>query len=282
MASPKKWQKKFSDRNRDSFSKKTSPQEKSSPKKEASFEKKSNNTVIKTGVRLNKYIANCGVCSRRDADVLIANGEIQVNGTTITEMGFKVQEDDTVTYNDKELKREVFQYILLNKPKDCVTTTKDTHDRRTVLDLVADACSERIYPVGRLDRNTTGILLLTNDGDLAKRLTHPSHEVKKIYIAKLDKDIDEEDIKLLEEGVTLEDGESKFDEAKYAQITRKDSVLCVLHSGKNRIVRRTFDEIGFQVINLDRVEFAGIKKGNLERGKWRHLSQKEIGFLKMS
>lgn len=239
-------------------------------------------TGAEARIRLNKFIANCGVCSRREADKLIANKEISVNGEVITEMGYKVTDDDEVAHKGKVLSRQKFQYVLLNKPKDCVTTMKDTHDRTTVMEYVKDACPERIYPVGRLDRNTTGLLLLTNDGDLAKRLTHPSHEVKKIYIAKLDREMATDTIQQLIDGVDLEDGFSKFDECAFAQKDRSDLVLCVLHSGKNRIVRRMFEEVGFKVLNLDRVEFAGVKKGNLQRGTYRNLTTKEIGFLKMS
>ena len=241
------------------------------------------NKEVAENVRLNKYIANAGVCSRREADKLIAKGEITVNGDTVTEMGHKVRDSDDVRYLGKRLKKERFKYILLNKPKNYITTVSDTHDRQTVMELIEGACAERVYPVGRLDRNTTGLLLFTNDGELTKRLTHPSYEVKKIYEAVLDKPLEEVDLEKLTEGVELEDGISVFDSAEYNGAPgQKTIVLVAIHSGKNRIVRRMFEHLGYDVVKLDRIEFAGLKKGKVTRGKWRILDKKEVGFLKTS
>lgn len=233
-------------------------------------------------IRLNKYLAKAGICSRREADKLITQGDVMVNGEVITELGVKVNLTDEVKYKEKVLTLEQLRYVLLNKPKDSVTTMEDTHDRRTVMDLVADACTERIYPVGRLDRMTTGLLLLTNDGELAKKLTHPSHEVKKVYLAELNREVSPADLALLTQGVTLEDGLSKFDTAEYDEKSKDLNVVIVsLHSGKNRIVRRMFAHLNYRVEKLDRISFSGLTKGNLTRGKWRFLTEKEIGFLKM-
>lgn len=233
-------------------------------------------------VRLNKYLAKAGVCSRREADNLIAKGLVTVNGEVITELGVKVKKSDKVCYKDKLLTLEQLRYILLNKPKDSITTMEDTHDRRTVMELVENACEERIYPVGRLDRMTTGLLLLTNDGSLAKKLTHPSHQIKKIYLVELNKEVDPKDMAALLDGVELEDGITKFDTIQFDQKSdEKSNVIVSLHSGKNRIVRRMFAQLNYRVDKLDRISFAGVTKGNLHRGKWRFLSEKEIGFLKM-
>ncbi|MCT4582380.1 MAG: rRNA pseudouridine synthase [Flavobacteriales bacterium] len=235
------------------------------------------------GVRLNKYIADAGVCSRREADKLIAAGDISVNGKVVVEMGFKVQGGDVVKYKRKTLSRQRFKYFILNKPKDCITTADDPHGRRTVMDIMEGACSERIYPVGRLDRNTTGLLILTNDGHLAKRLTHPSYNVMKTYHVELDKGVTGEDLKKLQKGVELEDGWSKFDKADYGNKGNNQKVVIVtLHSGKNRIVRRMFEHVGYEVKKLDRIAFAGIKKDMITRGKYRELTKKEVGFLKMT
>jgi 23S rRNA pseudouridine2605 synthase len=233
-------------------------------------------------LRLNKYLAKAGLCSRREADNLITSGDVEVNGKVITELGVKVKKTDTISYKGKVLTLEKLRYVLLNKPKDSITTMEDTHDRRTVIELVADACDERIYPVGRLDRMTTGLLLLTNDGSLAKKLTHPSHQIKKIYLAVLNKDLSPEDMSLLLEGVELEDGLTQFDTIQYDQKSNdKTTIIVSLHSGKNRIVRRMFANLNYRVERLDRISFAGLTKDNLTRGKWRFLSDKEIGFLKM-
>ncbi|MCW3805421.1 pseudouridine synthase [Plebeiibacterium marinum] len=236
-------------------------------------------TKEKDQIRLNKFIANAGVCSRREADRLIAEGLIKVNGEVVTLVGSMVKLNDEVIYEGKVLNAEKLVYVLLNKPKDCVTTLSDPHAKRTVIDIVKNACTERIYPVGRLDKMTTGVLLLTNDGDLAKRLTHPSHEHRKIYHAFLDKPISKEDLKKIETGFELEDGFIKSDKLSLV----KENPLEVgieIHSGKNRIVRRIFKHLGYEVIKLDRVYFSGLTKKDVPRGKWRFLTQKEITFLK--
>jgi 23S rRNA pseudouridine2605 synthase len=234
------------------------------------------------GVRINKYIADAGVCSRREADKLIAAGEITVNGEVVTELGKKVLPTDSVKYNGKLLKKERFIYILLNKPKDYITTSSDEQGRKTVLDLISGACSERVYPVGRLDRNTTGLLLFTNDGELTKRLTHPSFNVSKTYVAELDENITKEQLEMLTNGVELEDGFSKFDSVEFEKGNNsRKTVIVNIHSGKNRIVRRMFEHLGFEVKKLDRTNFAGLKKGSVTRGKWRFLAPKEVGYLKM-
>jgi len=230
-------------------------------------------------MRLNRYIANAGICSRREADDLIASGQISVNGKVVTEMGHKVETSDVVKFGKKALSREKLVYVLINKPKDYITTTDDPEERKTVLDLIKGACFERIYPVGRLDRNTTGLLLMTNDGELAEKLTHPSNGIKKIYQAELDKPITTEDFELLQAGLELEDGFVKPDELG---IVTPDAMVVGLeiHSGKNRIVRRMFEHLGYEVQKLDRTVFAGLDKKDLPRGKWRFLSEKEVVRLK--
>ncbi len=231
-------------------------------------------------VRLNKAIAVSGICSRREADQLITDGQIKVNGKIVTELGFKVKSSDRIAYQGKVLKRERLVYVLLNKPKDFITTTKDEMDRKTVMNLVSNACEERIYPVGRLDRNTTGLLLLTNDGALAKKLTHPSHQVKKIYQVDLDKPFTEDDLNKIQGGIELEDGLTQVDDVQVLSQDRR--ILGVeIHSGKNRIVRRIFEHLGYEVIRLDRVMFAGLTKKDLPRGKWKYLTEKELIQLKM-
>ena len=233
--------------------------------------------------RLNKYIADAGVCSRREADQLIAAGKIKINGQLVTVLGTKVAEGDQVTYNGKLLKAERLKYVLINKPKNYITTVKDTHDRKTVIDLIEGACKERLYPVGRLDRDTTGLLLMTNDGDLTKRLTHPSFGVKKKYVIQLENSIHPDCLKEMKKGIQLEDGEVKYDEVKYGrQETDRTQLIVTLHSGKNRIIRRTMEYFDKKLLHLDRIEFAGIKKNDLIRGKWRFLTPKEVGFLKMT
>lgn len=237
---------------------------------------------VREDVRLNKFIADAGICSRREAEQLITNGEITVNGKVETNLGTRVKATDLVKYNGKPLKREKFIYILLNKPKDYITTVNDEKDRKTVMELIEGACTERVYPVGRLDRNTTGLLLLTNDGELTKRLTHPSYQVTKVYIAELDKDVAPEHLEKLTQGIELEDGITKFDSASYDFDGKvKNAVVVNIHSGKNRIVRRMFEHLGYEVKKLDRIQFATLKKGALNRGKWRMLNKKEVGFLKM-
>ena len=244
-------------------------------RKKEGFKKHEDDDVL----RLNRYIANAGICSRREADELIASGQITVNGEVVTEMGFKVKRSDAVKYGKKLLNPEKLVYLLINKPKDYITTTDDPEERRTVMDLVAGACAERIYPVGRLDRNTTGLLLLTNDGELAKKLTHPSSNIKKIYQVELDKPITTEDFEKLKEGLELEDGFVKPDDLGI--VTPDAMVVGIeIHSGKNRVVRRLFDHLGYEVQKLDRTVFAGLSKKDLPRGKWRFLGEKEVVRLK--
>ncbi len=232
-------------------------------------------------IRLNKYLANAGVCSRREADEYIQNGSVKVNGTVVTELGTKVTRKDSVLFNDQPVSLERKVYVLLNKPKDTVTTSDDPQGRQTVMDLVRNSSQERIYPVGRLDRNTTGVLLLTNDGDLASKLTHPKYVKKKIYHVWLDKDVTEEDLAKVAAGIELEDGPIHADAIAYANEDDKNQVGIEIHSGKNRIVRRIFEHLGYRVTKLDRVYFAGLTKKNLARGRWRHLTQQEVNMLKM-
>jgi 23S rRNA pseudouridine2605 synthase len=233
-------------------------------------------------IRLNKYLANAGVCSRREADELIRAGAVSVNGAIVTELGTKVSPTDKVQYGDQTLKREKPQYLLLNKPKGYITTLDDPQDRKTVFSLIQDACKERIYPVGRLDRNSTGLLLFTNDGDLAKKLTHPSYGVTKLYHVELDKQLTKNDFTKIMEGIELEDGFVKFDTMEYtSEGSSKKELGVQIHSGRNRIVRRVFESLGYTVVKLDRVLFAGLTKKNLPRGKWRFLAQEEINHLKM-
>ena len=233
-------------------------------------------------IRLNKYIANSGVCSRREADELILAGIVTVNGIVVTELGTKISTDDKVQYDNQTIRNEKHVYVLLNKPKGYITTTDDPFDRKTVMSLVADACKERIYPAGRLDRNTTGLLLLTNDGDMAKKLTHPKHKVKKVYQVELDKALTKNDMLKIADGVELEDGLALIDEIAYISgSSNKKEIGVELHSGKNRIVRRIFEATGYEVVKLDRVIFAGLTKKDLPRGKWRLLTEQEINYLKM-
>ena len=229
---------------------------------------------------MNRYLANAGICSRREADTLITSGCITINGIKIIELGFKVRVTDLVLYEGSRVKSEKNVYLLLNKPKDCITTMEDELGRRTVMELVKNACGERIYPVGRLDRNTTGLLLFTNDGDMAKKLTHPKHQVRKLYHVTLDKNLTKEAFLSLQKGIELDDGFIKPDEVAYTGESRKE-IGILIHSGRNRIVRRIFETLGYDVIRLDRTMFAGLTKKDLPRGKWRLLNEKEIGFLKM-
>lgn len=233
-------------------------------------------------VRLNKFLSNAGICSRREADVLISTGVVRVNGKIITEMGYKVKPGDKVQYDGETINAETKRYVLLNKPKGFITTMDDPMGRKTVMGIVKKACKERIYPVGRLDKETTGLLLFTNDGDLAKKLTHPKHKASKIYQVELDKKVRVEDLEKLMSGILLEDGTTVFDQASYINNEDAKMVGVELHSGKNRIVRRSFEALGYEVLKLDRVMFAGLTKKDLPRGKYRHLTEKEIAFLKMS
>ena len=234
-----------------------------------------------TPLRLNKFLANAGICSRREADEFIQAGVVKVNGETVTELGVKVKPTDKILFHDQAVSIEHKVYILLNKPKDCVTTSDDPQERVTVMDLIKGACLERVYPVGRLDRNTTGVLLLTNDGDLASKLTHPKYEKRKIYQVTLDKDITDADIQTILSGITLDDCEVKADNLSYVDPLMKTVVGIEIHSGQNRVVRRIFEQLGYKVHKLDRVYFAGLTKKNLPRGKWRYLSEKEVSLLKM-
>ena len=232
-------------------------------------------------LRLNKFLANAGVCSRREADEFIQAGLVTVNGEVVTELGTKILRTDEVKFHDAVVSLEKKVYVLLNKPKDYVTTSDDPQQRKTVMDLVKDVCPERIYPVGRLDRNTTGVLLLTNDGDLASKLTHPKFLKKKVYHVHLDKNLTSHDMDQIREGITLDDGEIKADAIEYADDRDKSQVGIEIHSGKNRIVRRIFESLGYRVTKLDRVQFAGLTKKNLRRGDWRFLTEKEVDMLRM-
>lgn len=246
----------------------------SSPKRKRIVEESTSPTT-----RLNKYIAQSGVCSRREADELIKSGKIKVNSKVITEMGYQVKAGDMVHHGKELLSKERLVYILINKPKDFITTTDDPQERKTVMQLVANACDERIYPVGRLDRNTTGVLLLTNDGELSKKLTHPSHQIGKVYQIELSKPIEEGHFLQIKEGIELEDGLIKVDDI--AILDESNLALGIeIHSGKNRIVRRIFESFGYDVLKLDRVMFAGLTKKDLSRGKWRFLKDREIVKLK--
>jgi len=233
-------------------------------------------------IRLNRFIAHSGICSRRQADDYIKAGLVSINGKVVTEMGMKVKPEDVVKYNGETIRSERKVYILLNKPKNYVTTLEDEENRKTVMELIRDACPERVYPVGRLDRNTTGVMLLTNDGELTGKLTHPRYNKKKIYHVFLDKNLKKEDLKSVAEGITLEDGPIAPDAITYIDPAKKSEVGIEIHSGRNRIVRRIFEYFGYNVIRLDRVYFAGLTKKNLARGKWRFLTEKEIYALKMN
>ena len=233
-------------------------------------------------IRLNRYIANAGICSRREADKLIEAGAVQVNGKVVTELGTKVSRTDKISYGDQALSREKLRYVLLNKPKGFITTTDDPENRKTVMNLIARACKERIYPVGRLDRNTTGLLLFTNDGEIAKRLSHPRYGIKKIYHVGLDKNVSVADMKIILAGVELEDGLVKADAIEFVGDGKdKKEIGLELHTGQNRVVRRIFEKLGYKVVKLDRVYYAGLTKKNLPRGEWRFLEEKELNMLKM-
>lgn len=248
--------------------------------------KKRENKVVKNPtkgntypIRLNKYIANAGICSRRDADELIKSGQIKVNDKLVTEMGYQVQNSDSVKYGKKLIRPEKSVYVLLNKPKDFITTMEDTHNRKTVMDLVEKACTERIFPVGRLDRNTTGLLLFTNDGLLTEKLTHPSYQIKKIYQVELNKSITKLDFEKLSDTIQLDDGPAKIDNAAILT-TDKKTIGLEIHIGKNRVVRRIFETLGYDVIRLDRTMYGPLTKKDLPRGKWRFLSEKELVILR--
>ena len=255
------------------------PHAKYSMKKQIEYKEK--NYDPDEPVRLNRYLANAGVCSRREADTFIQAGVVKVNGVVVTELGTKVKRSDEVMFHDQTINMEKKVYVLLNKPKDYVTTSDDPQNRKTVMELVKNACRERIYPVGRLDRNTTGVLLFTNDGDLATKLTHPQYLKKKIYHVFCDKNVTAADLRQIADGIMLEDGEIHADAIDYAHETDKKQVGIEIHSGRNRIVRRIFEHLGYKVVKLDRVYFAGLTKKNVKRGDWRFLTQDEVNMLKM-
>ena len=255
------------------------PHAKYSMKKQIEYKEK--NYDPDEPVRLNRYLANAGVCSRREADTFIQAGVVKVNGVVVTELGTKVKRSDEVMFHDQAINMEKKVYVLLNKPKDYVTTSDDPQNRKTVRELVKNACRERIYPVGRLDRNTTGVLLFTNDGDLATKLTHPQYLKKKIYHVFCDKNVTAADLRQIADGIMLEDGEIHADAIDYAHETDKKQVGIEIHSGRNRIVRRIFEHLGYKVVKLDRVYFAGLTKKNVKRGDWRFLTQDEVNMLKM-
>lgn len=259
---------------------KTGFSKKRAPAKESDRGKKQTSVTLNEPIRLNRFIANSGVCSRRDADELIRNGHISVNGVKVTDLGTKVNQNDEVRYNNKKLQSEKKVYILLNKPKDYVTTVEDPHADHTVLELIGDGCSERVYPVGRLDKATTGVLLLTNDGDLAGKLIHPKYKRRKIYHVHLDTAVTKNDLFRLTEGVELDGELIVADAVSYADPEDKCQIGIELHSGQNRVIRRMFETLGYKVKKLDRVYFAGLTKKNLPRGKWRFLNEKEIVMLK--
>lgn len=255
------------------------PHAKYSQKKRLEYKEENYDPTVP--MRLNKFLANAGVCSRRDADKYIEAGVVSVNGVVVTELGTKVLRTDEIKFHDNPVNIEKKVYVLLNKPKGYVTTSDDPQNRKTVMDLVHNACPERIYPVGRLDRNTTGVLLLTNDGELASKLTHPKFLKKKIYHVTTDQNVSAADLRQIAEGITLEDGDIKADEIEYASATDKKQVGIEIHSGKNRIVRRIFESLGYHVVKLDRVYFAGLTKKNVRRGDWRYLTEKEVQMLRM-
>lgn len=283
------WKRKSND-NFEQFKKKSNPkaEKKNDVRKDKEMKKKAEVQIVKEmlgdgPVRLNRFIALAGVCSRREADELIKKGEIKVNGKVVTEMGLKVQPGkDKVIYARNELRIKRFTYILMNKPKDHISTVKDEKGRKTVMHLVKKYTKTRVYPVGRLDRNTTGLLLFTNDGELTKRLTHPSFNVPKIYNVRLDKEVDPEHIEALRKGIKLEDGPIKADRIDYVEPDLLNEIGIEIHSGRNRIVRRMFEHFGYSIVALDRVRFGPLTKKNLPRGTCRILDAKEIGFLKMS
>ncbi len=265
------------DNNKNTFPKKTNHNSKSIKKNYPKTEPE-----LKSGpIRLNKYISNSGICSRREADTFITAGVVKVNGKIITEMGYKVQPYDKVEFEGQIIKNEAKVYIILNKPKDVISAVSDERGERTVIDIIRNCCTERLYPVGRLDKPTTGVLLITNDGDLTKKLTHPSSNIKKIYQVGLDKPLTKADMEKLISGLVLEDGEIHADVVSYIDLDDKKKIGIELHSGRNRIVRRMFEHLDYNVRKLDRVYFAGITKKNVQRGKWRYLSEKEVSFLKM-
>ena len=261
--------------------KKSAPLSRTTPKKEFKKIHSVHKTDESAGIRLNKYIANSGVCSRREADTYIEHGSVEVNGQLVTEMGFKVQPDDVVRFDGTSITPEQKKYVLLNKPKNYITTMDDERGRKTVMDLVANASKERIYPVGRLDRNTTGLLLFTNDGEMAKKLTHPKHNVRKLYHATLDNKLALKDLEKLRGEVIIEGKKVFIDAVSYVDGEPKNEIGIEIHSGRNRIVRKIFEHVGYKVSKLDRVVFAELTKKNLPRGRWRELTSLEVSKLQM-
>lgn len=259
------------------------PEKRESVRKPGRYDKKPSKRPTGDGsIRLNKYIADAGICSRREADKLIEAGVVTVNGKVVTELGTKVLPEDKVVYGGQRLSREKLRYVLLNKPRGYITTLDDPQERKTVISLVKNACEERIYPVGRLDRNTTGLLLFTNDGGLAQHLAHPRHGIRKVYHVVLNRALSKGDLLKIAEGFELDDGFIKVDDISYAAgAADKKEIGVELHSGRNRIVRRIFEHLGYKVVRLDRVAYAGLTKKDVPRGKWRHLTEKEVNFLKM-
>ena len=258
-----------------------SPQRKNSFRKDFKKPLTTPKKVDVGGIRLNKFISNSGICSRREADTYIEHGSVTVNGNLITEMGYKVQPNDDVRFDGTSISPEKKKYVLLNKPKNYITTMDDERGRKTVMELVSNAAKERIYPVGRLDRMTTGLLLFTNDGELAKKLTHPKHDVKKLYHASLDKKLDLKDLQKLRGEVIIEGKKVFIDAVSYVEGQSKTEVGIEIHSGRNRIVRKIFEHVGYKVVKLDRVLFAGLTKKNLPRGRWRELTKQELANLQM-
>ncbi len=277
MSSGSKYHRKGKPKSKRHFSK---PPERSHQEATSQKSPKVNTEQQGDRIRLNRYLANAGICSRREADTFIAAGSVSVNGKTITEMGYKVSTGDTVRFDDRVLSLEKKEYILLNKPKNFITTTRDEKGRRTVMELISNASKSRLLPVGRLDRNTTGLLLFTNDGDLAKKLTHPKHEIRKIYHVELDKNLNATDFKKIQAGLDLDDGPVVVDEISFIENKSKKEVGIKIHSGRNRIVRRIFEHLGYHVVRLDRVIFAGLTKKDLPRGHWRQLTSQEVINLK--
>ncbi len=259
----------------------SSPQRKNSFRKDFKKPLKTPKKVDVGGIRLNKFISNSGICSRREADTYIEHGSVTVNGNLVTEMGFKVQPNDEVRFDGTSISPEKKKYVLLNKPKNYITTMDDDRGRKTVMELVSNAANERIYPVGRLDRMTTGLLLFTNDGELAKKLTHPKHDVKKLYHASLDRKLDLKDLQKLRGNVIIEGKKVFIDAISYVEGQTKTEIGIEIHSGRNRIVRKIFEHVGYKVVKLDRVLFAGLTKKNLPRGRWRELTKQELSNLQM-
>ena len=270
-----------SSRGRHQGKKNTPLSRKSSKKNHKKINSTQKSDESSSGIRLNKYIANSGVCSRREADTFIEHGSVEVNGKLVTEMGYKVQPDDVVRFDGTSISPEQKKYVLLNKPKNYITTMDDDRNRKTVMDLVANAAKERIYPVGRLDRNTTGLLLFTNDGDLAKKLTHPKHNVRKLYHASLDTKLALKDLEKLRGEVIIEGRKVFIDAVSYVDGQPKTEVGIEIHSGRNRIVRKIFEHVGYKVVKLDRVVFAELTKKNLPRGRWRELTNLEVSNLQI-